>query len=145
MPAPFDADAKAAYVRRIAQGRPPLSAAEDIGFTWPTIRRHLQDDPEFAEACQIAEMRATEPVEETLMDLALEGNIVAIKEVLHNRRPDRWQDRKVVQNQHVGPGGGPIQVVTMEVLREALTEGDTREAMLELLHTVPAIGPGDDG
>lgn len=142
---PFDADAKAAYLKRLSAGRPPLMAAEDIGFTWRTIRHHLAEDPEFREDCEIAEKRATEPIEQVLYDEALEGRQWAVTEVLHNRRPERWADRKVVQQQITGPGGGPIQVVTMEALREVLTSPDTRREALEFLHSVPAVGPGDDG
>lgn len=139
MPRPFDADAKAAYIARLATGRQPLMAAEDIGFTWQTIRSHVREDPDFAEACQIAELRATEPIAEVMYDKALEGEQWAVKEVLHNRNPERWMDRKVVQQQLTGPGGGPIQVVTMELLREIVTDGDTRADALAFLHAVPAI------
>lgn len=139
--AAFNQAAKDRYLTLIARGRMPRMAAEDIGFTWGTIRRHLKEDADFAEAMDEAQRRALEPIEEVLYDMALERDLGAIKEVLHNRAPEDWRDARVVQQQITGPGGGPVQIaaVTVDVWREVLTNPELREQAISMAREIPAI------
>lgn len=132
--AEFDAGAKARYIQLIRRGRPPRLAAEDIGFTYATVRKHAGLDPDFAEAMVEAGYASIEPVEEVLRDKALEGDMSAIKMVLTNvGEPGRWLDKRVVQQQITGPGGGPIQIAVAAEIRAVLTDPDTRHAAIETL------------
>ncbi len=117
----------------------PRSAAEDIGFTYPTIQGHLRRNPEFSAAYAEARRRALEPIEEVAYDKALEGDFNFVKMVLNNRAPEDWSDRKVVS--HTGPNGGPIQVaaVSTDSLREMLTNPELRREALSLMREIPAI------
>ncbi len=135
----FDDDAKARWLTLIARGRMPRSAAEDIGFTYPTIQGHLRRNPEFSAAYAEARRRALEPIEEVAYDKALEGDFNFVKMVLNNRAPEDWSDRKVVS--HTGPNGGPIQVaaVSTDSLREMLTNPELRREALSLMREIPAI------
>jgi hypothetical protein len=140
MAVPFGPDEKARYVELIRRGRMPRMASEDVGFTWATIKTHLKNDPEFAEAVTEAKRRALEPIEEVTYDLALEGKEWAVKEILHNKLPDEWSDRRVTQTQLTGPGGGPIQIaaVSTDAWRLALTNPELRADALSFGRELPA-------
>jgi len=115
-------------------------AAEALGFTWATVRRHLKEDGEFAQRVDEAENLLIEQIEGVLIDEALDGNLGAIKMFLHNRAGHRWRDEQVIRKELSGPNGGPIQLVQANVLalREVLTEGTIREAALEMVRELPA-------
>lgn len=117
----------------------PRLAAEDIGFTWATVSRHLKDDREFATAVHEASMRVDEQVEEVLLDLALDGNMAAITKWFQGRQPGKYVDTRQVQV--TGAGGGPIQLaaVSTDALRQMLTNPESRGDMLELVREIPAI------
>ena len=139
MAAAFSEQHKRRYVNLIERGRMPRNAAEDIGFTWSTIQSHLRSDPEFRQACEEASQRVDEHVEETLLDMALEGNLGAISKWLGARNPQKYGD--VRQVQVTGAGGGPIQIATdsTDGLRQMLTSPDSRTQMLQLVREIPAV------
>lgn len=140
MPTPFDAQAKARYVALLDRGRMPRLAAEDIGFAWSTVQKHLKEDREFATACHDASMRLDEHVEEVLLDLALDGNLGAITKWFQGRQPGKYVETQ--RPGQGGSGGGSIQiaVVSTDTLRQMLT-GEQRGDMLELVKEIPAIAP----
>lgn len=139
MPAAFSQQHKRRYIALIDRGRMPRLAAEDIGFSWSTIQRHLRDDPDFRQACEEASLRLDEHVEEVLLDKALDGDMGAIKMWFQGRQPGKYQESRQVQV--TGPGGGPIQLATAstEGLRTMLTSPESRTAMLELVREIPAV------
>lgn len=139
MPQPFDALVKKRYVALIDRGRLPRLAAEDVGFAWTTVQRHLKDDPEFREACEEASRRLDEHVEEVLLDKALDGDLGAIRMWFQGRQPGKYVESKQVQV--TGAGGGPIQLasVSTDGLRTMLTSPESRADMLELVREIPAI------
>lgn len=131
---------KKRFVDLLARGRAPALAAEDIGFTYATIRRHLKEDVAFAEAAEQAILVVDARVEEVAYDMATSGdNPASTWKWLERRRPAQWGETKNVQV--TGPGGGPIQLaaVTTDALREVLTAGDTRDAALAMVQELPAV------
>lgn len=139
MPVAFSEQHKRRFVALIDRGRLPRLAAEDIGYTWGTVKRHLASDPEFREACEEASLRVDEHVEEVLLDKALEGDLGAIRMWFQGRQPGKYVEAKQVQV--TGAGGGPIQLATTSTdgLRKMLTSPDSRKEMLELVKEIPAI------
>lgn len=139
MPTPFDALVKKRYVALLDRGRLPRLAAEDVGFAWSTVQKHLKEDREFALACHDASMRLDEHVEEVLLDKALDGDLGAIRMWFQGRQPGKYVESKQVQV--TGAGGGPIQIaaVSTQQLRTMLTDPAQRGDMLELVKEIPAV------
>lgn len=141
MPRPFDALVKKRYVALLDRGRLPRLAAEDVGFAWSTVQKHLKEDREFATACHDASMRLDEHVESVVLDLALDGNLAAAKMWFQGRQPGKYVEAQRPGQGGVG-GGQAIQiaVVSTDALRQMLT-GEQRGDMLELVKEIPAIAP----
>lgn len=145
---PFDELAKKRYLISITRGRPPRTAAEDMGFAWKTVQKHIKADLEFAQEFESALVLVNESVEEALLDQARDGNLGAIKEWLHNRQPDRWTDSRVIDHRISGAGGGPLEVAAGGVLalRRILTDPELRAGGMAMIQAIPAVAleTGDD-
>lgn len=148
---PFDNDAKDRFLRLIREGVGPVTASETCGVTWPTVRRHLKDDSVFGEGYVAAREVLAESLEKRAIDAATDPEQYrhrVVMDVLKALKPDVWGDKQRIE--HTGAGGGPVTVVTasIDALREALTAGDTRTAMLDAIDIVPPDllpGPGELG
>jgi len=131
---PFTDEHKADYVRRIQRGEGRATAAGRMGFSWGTVRKHLTEDAEFREACEMAALVRDEAVEEVVYEEALNGSPNAYKFWLTNRRPEDWVDgtRRV---ELTGAGGSPLAIAvdTTQALRAALTDPSTRSAALDIV------------
>lgn len=143
---------KRRFVRLVAKGKGRPEAAEKVGFAWSTIRKHLKEDPTFAEAVADAESELNEVVEGVLLELVLDKNLGAIQYWLNNRDPARWRDAKTVKTELTGAGGGPIMLVQANViaLREVLNDPTTREAAIGMVRSIDiapraTLAPGQDG
>lgn len=119
------------YLKRLANGVGRIEAAEGI-CSWDTIRGTINEDPTFERRVQIAQMRATDKVEEALYKRAVEDGVVRAQEFwLKNRSPDRWADsRNINVNTKVEVHEVQERLDSkMEKLRERLS--------VEVLETVP--------
>lgn len=85
------------FIKLLESGMRPGKAAKAIGVTYTTIRSHRNADPDFDKACDLAEIEGLEPVEDKLYELALAGDLPAIKTILFNRNKGRWQDMRRTQ------------------------------------------------
>jgi hypothetical protein len=148
----FTSRDKGRFVRLVARGVSKPAAAEKVGFRWATVRKHLKEDPAFAEMVADAEDELVDKVAAVPVQKALDGNLAAAIFVLTNKRPHEWRDAKVIRQEHSGPGGGPIQIVqaTVIALKEVLTDESTRAAALDLVDAIdvagrPALTVGEDG
>lgn len=134
----FDAECKAEYVRRIQRGEGRATAAGRMGFSWSTVMKHLRDDPEFSDACEMAALVRDEAVEEVVYEEAMNANAAAYKFWLTNKRPSEWVEgtRRV---EVTGAGGSPLSIAvdTTAGIREALTDPSTRAAALDTLCALP--------
>lgn len=93
---PFDDAAKAAYCAALRAGLLKREAARQTGFSYQTVRNHLQNDPDFAEAAADAHAEATESVETVLYDLAKQGDLSAIRMWLKAHDRDTYgEDQKL--------------------------------------------------
>ncbi len=139
----FDEQAQRRYLMLISRGRSPALAAEDIGFAHSTIKRYLKQNVDFANGFNDALDTVNGRVEEVLLEKAHDGDFQAIKMWLTNRSGGRWQDQKTLNTHISGPGGSPIQIAqsSVLVLREVLTDGQTRKKALGMLNEIPALGP----
>lgn len=141
---PFDAQAKRRIIASLKRGRSLAYAAAECGFTTQTVKRHIANDREFEHEVYDAIQYADGKVQATFYDKMLDPeapNLKAMQWWLETRQPAEFGQKKLIVNQHVGPGGGPIQVAvaSTESLRELLTGEDTREKMLALTKSLPVI------
>lgn len=140
---PFDEVAKRRFLNYIESGDSIASAAKQLGFTPATARKHIKADREFAQAIADAVQAGDGEIQRKLRRAILEddGNISGMFRWLERRQPHEWGDNKTIQHQHVGPGGGPIQVAvaSTDSLRELLGDENYREKMLGVVRDIPMI------
>ena len=106
----FSQRRKNQFVKLLAEGLRRTAAAEQVGVAYSTIHRNLMRDETFAAAVDDAEMHIDDQVVDALFEAATSGNVPAATYWLNNRRPQEWGDRKKVEAEHSGPGGGPISI-----------------------------------
>lgn len=119
-------------------GSSPATAAETLGFTWRTVKDHLQRDFEFREALVEAQDVATARIEDRLYREAEGGNLGAIKMWLTNRsEKGRWVDERDrgAGGAHGGALGGAAMIVG--AVREVLSDVTQRDAAIATLMAVP--------
>lgn len=139
---PFDAQAKHRIVLALQNGDSLTHAALECGFSTQTIRKHLKDDAEFAQAVADAAGYADGKMQSHLYKTILaEDSISGMFRWLESRQPQDFGQKKLVVNQHVGPGGGPVQiaVASTDSLRELLSDDDYRDKMLSVVKELPMI------
>jgi predicted transcriptional regulator len=138
----FGPTEKQRFVNLTSTGRPPALAAEDVGVTWATVRKHLREDPEFGAQVEQATLIVDSRVQEVAYDAAVSGDDMASTwKWLERRQRHEWADTKNVQHTVSGPGGGPVMVGALvgEALRGVLVAPDTRDSALQLARSVPII------
>lgn len=138
----FGPTEKQRFINLISTGRPPALAAEDVGVTWATVRKHLREDPEFGAQVEQATLIVDSRVQEVAYDAAVSGDDMASTwKWLERRQRSEWADTKNVQHTVSGPGGGPVMLgaVVGQALREVLTDPETRTEALALARQLPAI------
>lgn len=136
---PFGPAEKAGLIDIVQRtGSSPATAAETLGFTWRTVKDHLQRDIEFREALVEAQDVATARIEDRLYREAEGGNLGAIKMWLTNRsEKGRWVDERDrgAGGAHGGALGTPAVIIG--TVREVLMDGDTRDTAIATLLSVP--------
>lgn len=89
------ADGWARFLLYIEGGMRISEAGKKCGFTHATVRSKIQHDPVFKKQIEEAEMKAAEPVEDSLFAAAINGNVPAAIKWLEKRAPERWPGDKV--------------------------------------------------
>lgn len=137
---PFDDEQKGRLLRLVAEkGMHPATAAESIGFTWGTVKDHLNEDVLFRDAFVEAQEIALARIEDKLYDEALHGNLGAIKMFLTNRAPrGRWVDER--DRGAGGRGGLGDPSIVLAGVREMLTSPEGGTAVIDRLVAVPLPG-----
>ncbi len=98
--------------------------------------------PTFAQESPDAVNYGDGEIQVTLREVLIrEENVPGMFRWLESRQAQDFGQKKLVVNQHVGPGGGPIQVAvaTTDQLRELLGDPDYREKMLAVVNELPMI------
>lgn len=136
---PFGAAEKRRVVRMVADGKPLAVAAEKVGFSLATVRKHEAMDELFREALAEANAILDSNVAGVLYERAMDGNMTAIQMWLFNRDPENWRDMKTVRTELTGAGGGPIAIAAIVAgsLKEVLSDNGTRDAALGLVRSLP--------
>lgn len=134
---PFNGYAKRTMVNLVRGRMSPRSAADSIGFSWKTVKEHLDTDPEFREALEDAMILQTSGVEDKLLELAHDGNLGAIKFWLANRGVN-WRDERDRTPTGSAPSEIALTVNLVGALREAYTQDDTRGRVLDMAESIPA-------
>lgn len=138
---PFDDTQKDRLLRLVGEkGLHPATAAEQIGFTWGTVKSHLESDSGFREAFVEAQEVSIARVEDELYKQAVEyGNLGAIKMILTNRAPrGRWVDER--DRGAGGRGGLGDPSIVLAGVREMLTSPEGGTAVIDRLVAVPLPG-----
>lgn len=137
---PFDDEQKDRVLRLVAEkGLHPATAAEQVGFTWGTVKEHLLEDEMFRAAFAEAQEMALARIEDKLYDEAIHGNLGAIKMWLTNRAPrGRWVDER--DRGAGGRGGLGDPSIVLAGVREMLTSPEGGTAVIDRLVAVPLPG-----
>lgn len=141
MPAgsPFDQKQKDRLLELVrTKGLHPATAAETLGFTWRTVKEHLQKDVAFRGDLVEAQEVALARIEDRLYLDAVHGSLGAIKMYLTNRsEKGRWVDERDrgAGGAHGGALGTPAVIIG--TVREVLMDGDTRDTAIATLLSVP--------
>ena len=141
---PFDTHYKDQFVRLLGEGYPPRVAYRhlDMPFQWRTVKAHIDTDPDFRESVADAIADATGEVEHALYKEAKGGNLGAMRLWLANRG-DFVDERGAAAAKAHAPAIGEVSVqLTVDTLRELLTDADTRGHVIEASGRLAA---GDTG
>lgn len=84
------------YLKGLEQGMRISEAARAANLNLHTLYTKRRRDPEFRQREQEAETIAAEPVENSLWDAAINGNVPAAVKWLEKRAPERWPSEKMV-------------------------------------------------
>lgn len=144
---PFDDTAKDRYLTLIERGRMPRCAAQDIGFAWSTIKKHLQSDQTFATRYEDAVGRRIERIEEVVFDQAEDGHFGSQRLILERLKADQWADKSkgLAGGSQGGTSVTQVAIVTTDALRELLSGENAAEA-LATVSALPVIETtGRDG
>ena len=142
MPRAFDTEARLRVIQKMRTGGNLTIAAEAAGFSVATVKRHMKEDPAFAQEITDAINYGDGEMQVTLREVLIrEENVPGMFRWLESRQAQDFGQKKLVVNQHVGPGGGPIQVAvaTTDQLRELLGDPDYRDKMLAVVNDLPMI------
>ena len=139
---PFDDVQKQRVLGMIRNGATLAYAASQCGFSPATVRKHIREDREFAQAVTDAVQVGDGEIQMKLRKEILEQkSIGGMFKWMERREPGDWGEKKLVVNQHVGPGGGPIQhaIATTDQLRELLSDPEYRDKTLAMVRDLPMI------
>lgn len=84
---------------QVSRGETFTTACRRVGVNLRTLERHVEQDPDFREQLELAQMEAIDEIENALFLTAKSGNVSAQTAYLYNRAPDRWSDRRRVNMQ----------------------------------------------
>lgn len=103
--------------RQLALGKSITAAcrAERIGrqtyYDWRNA------DPDFAAHADEAIEEGTDRLEDEAHRRAMKVSDTLLIFLLKGRRPDKY--RETIRQEHTGPGGGPVEIVGIEIARPA--------------------------
>jgi hypothetical protein len=103
------------------------------------VYRELQNNPEFAESTRAAYEDSTEVLEAELYRRAFLTDTALIF-ALKSRKPDIY--RETIRQEHVGSGGGPIQVM-QDIRQQILDNPEALEAAQTLAEMLAIEEPRD--
>lgn len=93
----FDEAARAKYLQHLREGNLKMESARLVGVSYRTVERRRADDDGFRKDEEIALAEAREGVEKVLRDMALEGDLGAIKMWLTAHDRSTYGDKKQVE------------------------------------------------
>lgn len=96
-PTDFTKERKEKYLQQLRDGNLKLESARRVGVSYRTIQRHREADEEFREGERIALAEAREGVEKVLRDMALQGDLGAIKLWLRAHDRSTYGDKQTVE------------------------------------------------
>lgn len=111
----------------VTEGMGPYQACREANVPAKDFYKALAADPELKTEYQLARQVAEDKIEHRLHEVAMSGNLNAIKFYLNNRRADKWQDQKALQ----GPTTTNIQVNMGEAARQIALNPDAAALALE--------------
>ena len=140
VPRKFTLERQRQYLDAVSRGTGVNAAAKLAGVTRQTIKNYRDSDPDFAVAEKEAYRSLADDAEVALYQLAMTGNIEAIKTLLYNIKPDMWTPPQKMVLEVTG------QVEHIHDLPSALADIQKLEAALRARvlrqDETPALGAG---
>ena len=130
------------YLELVRNGTGRVKAAYEVGLASKTIDRHIAGDPDFADAREIAEMHATDEVEESMFESARSGNYPAAIRWLETKRPEVW---KPTEKPQLGTAQNPIHVALPGTIDWDAIPDDLADRFLALNAELLALQPASGG
>lgn len=93
----FTPEKREEYLAELRKGNLKFESARLVGISYRTVERHMADDDDFAADVRRATAEAREGVEKVLHDLALEGDLGAIKMWLTAHDRSTYGDKSKVE------------------------------------------------
>lgn len=93
----FDEERRAAYLNALREGSLKFEASKKAGVSYATIERYRAANEEFHKEERLAQAEANEEVEKVLRQMALEGDLGAMKMWLHAHAKSTYNDKKVLE------------------------------------------------
>ena len=93
----FDETKRERFLELLRTGHMKRTAARTVGFTYRTIERRRQHDPDFKWEMDNATREAAEPVEKMVYDLALQGDLRAAEMWTKAYASSNWRQLQRVE------------------------------------------------
>lgn len=93
----FDEDRRATYLDSIRKGNLKFESARLVGVSYRTVQRYRNDDDGFRLEEEHAMSEAREGIEKVLYDMAMQGDISAIKMWLTSHDRSTYGDKQVIE------------------------------------------------
>lgn len=109
-------EVKRNLIEMTRDGVPMATAAHQCGVSVNAVKKHMKNDPEFAEAMFEAEEEVIDLVEQSLLQRAISGDVIAAQVVLYNKRDRTWRDRRssTLEVKYVPPNELDQQIAQLE-------------------------------
>lgn len=126
----FDDESKQIFLREYAKHARMSTSAQAAGVTPHTVRKHLDKDPDFAEACLAAEHTYRDRLIEHHQDLVFEGTT----KVTYDRQGNIVSEEKIY----------PVRLIELELKKHDEGYRDKREVDMKVSGGV-LVAPADVG
>lgn len=135
------------YIANLAKGLRISESCRRAGVSYNAIQKKRMSDPEFIKREKDAEQLASEPVENSLWDAAINGNVPAAVKWLEKRAPERWpSDKTIIETKSTLEldAGAHIQNI-IALMAKLQQRAELHGEVIDVEAVEPnQLGPGED-
>jgi hypothetical protein len=136
----FDEETRALYIDELRKGNLKMESARRVGVSYRTVERRRADDDSFRKAEEHALAEAREGVEKVLRDMALEGDLGAIKVWLTAHDRSTYGDKKQIELDATPNAVALSQADALAAVAELQSTLEKRRQALELDDGIIDVG-----